>query len=352
MHAVRKYALRFLAWWFGALWECVPPGARRWAARTFLAEDPRMAAVIDRGEIRFYENAGKGRGLRLCGGEATDAPAGDDGKHKIIAAVPMARAMRRRIAFPAAAEHEIPSALAFEVEQVTPLKADEAYWDWRVADRDAHAKMIEIDLFAAPAWVVDEALNTAESSGLSPVRIDVADIDNARLYDVDLSRSLREFDFPRVNRRPAFIAAGLLFAIVTFASVAWFQNKAAERAELRLAAAQETAQPVMEMRAALLAAEQRLKLMQEIQASSASAAQLLDELARILPEDTWLFEVSARNLEVTIAGESEQASNLIKIVEASPRFTNARFSSALTRGAGDNTERFVLTFKIAEEQMS
>ena len=95
-------------------------------------------------------------------------------------------------------------------------------------------------------------------------------------------------------------------------------------------------------------AEVRLKLLSEVQSSTASTSVLLNNLAQTLPDHTWLFEVELHGLEVNISGESEDAAGLLAAIDGSPDFANARFTAALTRGTQDNSERFALSFDTDE----
>ncbi len=57
----------------------------------------------------------------------------------------------------------------------------------------------------------------------------------------------------------------------------------------------------------------------------------LNELTRLLPAPTWLGGLEISRNTVTLAGESDQAAGLLKVLDASPLFENSEFITPLQR---------------------
>jgi Tfp pilus assembly protein PilN len=68
----------------------------------------------------------------------------------------------------------------------------------------------------------------------------------------------------------------------------------------------------------------------------------LDELARLLPDDTWVQQFDLRGKELQIQGETASSSKLIALVESARMMSDASFRSPLTKGSLPNSERFHL----------
>lgn len=89
---------------------------------------------------------------------------------------------------------------------------------------------------------------------------------------------------------------------------------------------------------------------EELRIGDISKLKILEELTRIIPQDSWLteFEYKADGSRVTISGFSVSASKLIPYIESSPMFEEAKFTSPITtdRGQG-NMERFRIETKIS-----
>jgi general secretion pathway protein L len=67
---------------------------------------------------------------------------------------------------------------------------------------------------------------------------------------------------------------------------------------------------------------------------------VLDELSSILPDDTYLTELSLEAGHLRISGVSGNPAELVPLLEGSGHFKNASFSAPATRIAGSTTDRF------------
>jgi len=70
---------------------------------------------------------------------------------------------------------------------------------------------------------------------------------------------------------------------------------------------------------------------------------LIDEMSRILPDDTWLTRVDIAGREIQVQGQSLSAAALIELLEKSPVFENVRFRSPVTQVPRTEAERFHLS---------
>jgi general secretion pathway protein L len=77
-----------------------------------------------------------------------------------------------------------------------------------------------------------------------------------------------------------------------------------------------------------------------------AATLVMEELARVLPDGTWLQQLSLRShpkgWEIQIQGETTISSRLASVIEDSPLFRDAGFKSPLVKGQGPASERFHL----------
>jgi general secretion pathway protein L len=71
--------------------------------------------------------------------------------------------------------------------------------------------------------------------------------------------------------------------------------------------------------------------------------ELLDELTRILPDDTWITRLDIKGSELEIQGQSASAAALIPLIESSSILQNPRFRSPVTQIPRSDVERFHLS---------
>ncbi len=90
----------------------------------------------------------------------------------------------------------------------------------------------------------------------------------------------------------------------------------------------------------------------QIRSSEISKGEVLDELTRILPDTTWIWNLKYNGKEIELSGFAESASDLIPILDRSPLFEKVEFLAPVTkemqlRGDGNKEkERFKIKAKI------
>jgi general secretion pathway protein L len=99
------------------------------------------------------------------------------------------------------------------------------------------------------------------------------------------------------------------------------------------------------MRRDLTETQRRLDFMGE-RFSQKQAALVVADLSRILPDETWLYQLQVQNGEIRIYGYAPDAAQVIAILEKSGAFQNAQFRSPSTRRQGGEADRFDISAAI------
>jgi general secretion pathway protein L len=147
---------------------------------------------------------------------------------------------------------------------------------------------------------------------------------------------------PKKKRSKKKIAALLLVSFSIMLSVALLvQNVLTTRAQIaaldaELSGLKVQAQAIEAMQKEIDAIEKARTDIQQIKDIASSKLQILEDLTKIIPDDSWLtdFEFNADEKKITLSGYSTSASKLIPILEESKLFTNVKFTSPITKGAG------------------
>ncbi|MGR8941133.1 MAG: PilN domain-containing protein, partial [Gammaproteobacteria bacterium] len=87
----------------------------------------------------------------------------------------------------------------------------------------------------------------------------------------------------------------------------------------------------------------------EVKNAKPPVVEVLNELSRLIKDDTWLSYAQYSEGHLQIQGESPAASTLIGILEDSELFANARFVSPVTQDTSTGMERFQITFDITSK---
>ena len=353
---------RFFAWWFGALAECLPGGLRRLFRPTvkYLIVAPvggSVIATLNRGkrgreigsaELDGIDEAAQRKAVRKAvrGGAPNSNP--------IVLRLPGDRVLRRRLDLPWAAEPDLREALYFQIDRQTPFTPDEVYFDFEIVGRDAEAKRLTVEVTVIPRTIVDEAVARAERWGLTPDIVDVVDRDADAAPRVNLlpggTVASPGAGGSPVNLLLALIAAGLVAAAVYIPLDR--RETAADALLARVMVAKVEAQATLRLREEVDALRKEQAFLGGQRRGAFSAVTLLDDLTRILPDDTWLFELKVTAREVRIAGYAPTASSLIGLIDKSPGLQGPRFRSSVTQDPRTGLERFNMSFQIVPDKIA
>lgn len=349
----------FFRWWFGTLAGLIPPAARR------LFHPRRDTVIIDVSGpearvVRCGDDAGKEVARFPLGpGSAGDeeiaaarralAAAGAP-RHATALRLSPAQALSKVLTLPAAAEATLRDVLFHQIGLHTPFPADEASFGYRVTHRDPRAGRITVELTVAPRKFVAAALARAEAWGLKPEIVDISRGEPLAPPEINLiegeSEGGRADLRPRLNVLLALAAGSLAVAAVLIPL-----DAARDRAETLLAEAAElrrASQEVLDLRQRRDALAASVRTLADGKLGRPSTLKVLDELTRIIPADTWLYEIQVSGSEIRMSGYSPAAASLIGRIAESPLFRNPRFRSPVTRPARLEKERFNLSFELAE----
>jgi len=258
-------------------------------------------------------------------------------------------ALVRRVTLPAATEENLAQVLGFEMDRLTPFKADEVYFDQRVVSRDAADGQITVELAMAPRERVDARVRELGALGVSVQGVALRDDAHRSPDTFDLlpseQRGERESSRERAVRTSLIGAVALLFIAALAFPV--YQKREAVKALL----------PVVEKASADARATETVLRELERQAGDYNflltrkytwypAATYVEELSRLLPDTTWLQQLDIRTTgktkEVVITGETASSSKLIELLESSKMLQNASPRGPTTRGSTPGSERFMI----------
>jgi general secretion pathway protein L len=176
--------------------------------------------------------------------------------------------------------------------------------------------------------------------------------DNANLQPVNLLpqelRRTRRIDVRSVNLALTALLAVLLVAAITIPIVQ--KNRAIEAVETQLQAAAAEARDGAELRRNLEKMAEASQFLVGKKASDVMIVEVIDEISRILPDNTWIARLDLSGTELQIQGQSSASSSLIKIIESSPWFEDVRFASPVVQIAGTDNDRVHIVATVARKR--
>jgi general secretion pathway protein L len=269
---------------------------------------------------------------------------------EVVLRLPSAHVLRRRIELPLAAAENLREVLGFEMDRLTPFKAEDVAYDFRVAATDREAQRMSVELAVAPRAVIDEAVRVVNAVGLAPDRVAAAPRDsgdedapsfNLLAPEATSGRRL----LPRLNGVLALAVCVLLAALALWP----LQRKEAQLADLeaRLAETRAAAAASEELRRRIDAALKRNSFLAERRQATPLAVAVLADLTQRLADDTWLVQLHVGGGEASLSGYAPSAAALIPALEASALLDSVRFDAPVMPDPRVGRERFNLSARIA-----
>jgi len=352
--AWRQQLAAFWRWWTGELIALVPErlaslgGAARvplvsLTANELVLIEPASAlgpdsrvdfAALDEAARRdatrrLLEHAGETRSrVRLCLGPA--------------------EALVRRVRMPAATEENLRQVVAFEMDRLTPFRADDVYFDCRVLSRDAAAGMIVVQLALARREIVDAKLQRLRALGTEVTGITVRD---ERGQPADLELMPSDAMAGRASSHERYIVFGAVALVVVLLGAALgvpilHKRQAVVSGFPVLDRAQRDAESTDNIAHDLEKQVADYNFLLAKKHSTYPVLALLEEVTRLLPDNTWVQQVDIKTVgktrEIQVSGEAPSSSKLIEIFETSPILHNAQTRGTVTRGSQPNLERFMI----------
>lgn len=261
------------------------------------------------------------------------------------------QAIRKIIALPTATEENLKQVITFELDRFTPFVPEQLYYDFNVVGRNKAASQIIVQLICTPKWKLETLQKEMASLGLN--------IGAVRFYDPSEDSNFNTGDYnllpftmrPKLNKGPrnanivlaicllALMITALVFPVILEKRI---ETELIEKIKVAQTKSKEVEKLQLEADDILGNAEEVVK----IKESLPSMVIILDELTRLLPDNTWLKSFQYSNGKLQIQGISSSASALIAILEASQLFNNTSFVSPVTQDRATGLERFQIATKL------
>ena len=258
----------------------------------------------------------------------------------IVVSLSPRASLRKMLTLPIALEDHLHQSLAYDLDRHTPFKPEELYFDAVIVDRDAAHNTLRVDLAAARRSVVDNVLRQAEGFGARVAAVTVDPPATACSSRIDLLPPDRRVATAGWARWQIVLPAVLLVLGIIAALVLPIWQKREEAIALTEMAeqARDRAGVSDRLRTELERRVSDYNFALERKYAFAGTVQVLDDITRILPDDTWLTQLEIHatrgkdaQREIAMRGESANAGRLVSLLEDSKLFTQAAPRSPTTK---------------------
>ena len=342
----------FWLWWVRELAEMLPERLRT----PFRKDQKKLFLELLDGHCRLLSIRGNQSSVlnEFSTGEDSDSDAVAQRRalagmtDEVVLRLPEHYLLRKTIALPLATQNKLADVLGFEMDRNTPFKAEEVYFTYRILSRDKAQQKVQVEVVIVTRAVLDELLQKLRYHGIPPTHVIPADTDlkASRSSDADLLSCGK----PPAGKVPHFIHQKLWFIaamLVVLIGGAFYQRHQQQIAlQEALVEPRAEAEQAKELRDQLTRLQQGRQLLVSLKQQETPRLIVLDELTALLPDSTWLTRMSIEGEQLTLQGESENASALIATLEAAALFSNVSFASPVTLNPRSQKERFTISAEL------
>lgn len=251
--------------------------------------------------------------------------------------------LRTEVTMPLAAEANLRQALAYEMDRHTPFQAEEVFYNWRILGRDRDAGQIHFELYATPCEPVMAQIEHLKRLNLAPTGVDIATHDGPLGINL-LPEALRHHVINKQDRLNWSIAAVTVFLMVlVMVQSLWLREHQLESIGEAIEDVRAEAQTVQQIRKQIEDATEAAGFMQAHKIENGYKIEMLAELTRILPGDTFLDRLSMQAVTIQMQGKSSNAQSLIELINNSPVYENASFRGPTRLDSRSGKEIFDLS---------
>jgi len=351
-------AAAFCRWWFGELKQALPAGWQRrlqHASRRVVLglQGEQLRLGIDENQsINWLESVELHQDAPLQRQQIR----GLLEKHDALEVsrfllLQQADVLRKVLLLPAAAEPNLQQVLAFEMDRQTPFRASEVYYTWKMLGSDREAGQIQVELFVLPRKPLDATLETLAALGLAVSGVDVADgTDQARGINLlPVEKRFRVVN-PQTRMNYALAGSALVLLIAVMAQSLNYRAKTVRALETAIENVRDEADRVQRLREQLKETAEAASFLTRRRAQSPMAIELMADVTKTLPDDTYLDRLVINQDGVVMQGKSGNAQQLIEVVNKSEIFDNAAFRGSTRLDATSGLEIFEISAQTKGEE--
>ena len=335
----------FLAWWAQHLLAWLPARLRG-AGRQ---PDALIAEMLPEGGVSLLARRG-GRETALgsfgpgAAGEAALQDTLGSRRGPLVLRPPPGVLLQRPVELPLAAERELGQVLRYEMDRLTPFALDEVHWGWAVERRDRIRGRVHVLLLVAPKAALAPVLAVLRRAGASPEALETAGA-VPHAIPLDPGRPGQE----RWRRRVLAVAAAgcAVLAVVAVGLPFVQQSLAMGTVDRRIKALRPQVDQAQALRRRIASGAAGADVLATQRAATGDAMAVLATVTDVLPDDTYLAELTVHGRVLTFSGQSGAAARLISALSANPALRDPAFIAPVTRNETAKADQFSIRAELA-----
>ncbi len=352
---------RFMQWWGEELASLIPAKLRRLVTAERMAVVSVVGAQAEEARVELAKSgqrkalakasfaptmSAEGQVVPIEGPEAAQRwrqllSAVPRGTHAALA-MPPEWVLRRLTKLPIVVEENLRQVVGYEMDRLTPFKAEQVVYDARVISRDHAEGMLNVEVVAAPKVKFEKFLARFTEQGITLAAIRPSAQDETfNMLAPDLRPKPAGRALSTVNALLALVLFTLLLMAV--ALPIWQKRQQAMQLDPILSRAQEQAAKAVKLSEELTQKVEEHNFSLNKKATQLASTALINEFSNVLPvPNTWVQQLDVKTTSkgrtVQVQGDSTLGGKVQELIEQSGLVQNTAIKSPIRALQG--TDRF------------
>jgi len=353
---------QFLSWWLAELKSLIPSGWLNWIQDKNLwvivtvADEQIILHSCKSGSPTLLERTNKAQGKTAISEWLVYQLQQLDHSAEVMLRLADTQVLKQQITLPDQARKNLRNVLRYEIERLTPFKAEQVYFDYELDKNGGGESQFITTLMVTPRQSVDEYIAAIAESGLQVNAITITKDANDIFCEMPAINLLPPEQRPKKAGAWSWYNQALVMVITALLSIAVFLPM--KRQHDQIAALQQQVEEYKAEAEVVKVLQNRIEtriagmseiLQQKNQLPAVIA--VLEELSQLLPDNTWLQRFNYASNHIVIQGESMAASELIGLLENSSYLNGVNFRSQVVENPRTGSERFHIEARLSQEEV-
>jgi len=267
---------------------------------------------------------------------------------EVVLLLPEDMILQKSLVLPAAAGSNLRQVLGFEMDRRTPFPPDQVYFDYLIEQEDDEQHQLQVQLYITPRDQVDRLLAMLAAPGIKPDVLNIAGHwENTELNLLPPEKR----QLTTVNQSNTLTALLAFTAFSLFLAVLYVplleQKDLLTRLETDIAGNREVVEKLQEVNLRKNALLEKAGFLVTKRNNYVPVIDVLNELTRIIPDDTALNRLSLSHGKMQLYGESANASLMIQSIESSDMLSDVQFSSPVVFNEATQKNKFSISAQLS-----
>jgi general secretion pathway protein L len=334
-----------ITWWKEQMRDLVPASLRSFISRSWRPALVVVSETPDALDVAlFLRNRGNETPL---GRHRLDDPSLRDAvmrlprasRATVILKTPQDLLLEQEIMLPLQAEPDLKRVIAYEMDRLTPFRADQVLWTYLIGRRDAVRNRLYLRVTVIPRRPLEALLAALRDAGLIPTLIEAGNTaESRRTIPLTDDSAIRPWLGPRAEAYAMGVCAVLAATAIALPFVQ--QSIEFSAVDERIEAIRPQVAEAEKLRKAIAGSAATADAITAAHNQVGAPLQTIAVLTEVLPDDTYLTSLSLRQRKLSIAGRSAAAAKLIGAMAAHPLIRNPAFVAPVIRDETNGGQMF------------